>query len=94
MAWPGCGSYRALKALYWRSVQSRPVKELLVILFAEVVFLASMAGACYAAAEPAAARPTGEQPNLKVLTWDLLLLPTALDQFSAKLQNSQHLRAP
>jgi len=66
------------------------VKELLVCLVAEVVFLASIAGTCHAAA----ATLTGEQPNLRVLTWNLQLLPTALDQFSAKLQKSQHLRAP
>jgi endonuclease/exonuclease/phosphatase family metal-dependent hydrolase len=68
----------------------RFVKELLVCLLAGVVLLASMAGKCHAAA----ATPTGEQPNLRVLTWNLQLLPTALDQFSAKLQKSQHLRAP
>jgi hypothetical protein len=74
--------------------RGRLVKELLVCLLAEVVILASMAGACHAAAAPTTATLTGEQPNLRVLTWNLQLLPTALDQFSAKLQKSQHLRAP
>jgi hypothetical protein len=70
------------------------VKRSLVRWWAGVVGLAWVAGSCHGAAGPAAAITTNEAPNLRVLTWNLQLLPTALDQFSTKLQKSQQLRAP
>jgi arylsulfatase A-like enzyme/endonuclease/exonuclease/phosphatase family metal-dependent hydrolase len=34
------------------------------------------------------------RPNLKLLTWNIQMLPTALDRFSKSLQREQKLRAP
>ena len=41
-----------------------------------------------------AAEPTGAKVNLKILTWNIQMLPTAFDRFSESLQREQKLRAP
>lgn len=41
-----------------------------------------------------AAEPTGAKANLRILTWNIQMLPTAFDRFSESLQREQKLRAP
>ena len=41
-----------------------------------------------------AADPAGAKAHLKILTWNIQMLPTAFDRFSESLQREQKLRAP
>ncbi len=64
-------------------------------LFLQVVRVSLLVAAtCALSVRGAAAEPAAVKPNLKILTWNIQMLPTAWSFASDKLQKGQAMRAP